>query len=220
MELANASGRVGPSDRTGVTECSACGLCATCCGSVKCFGDLSRVAIVISGASGPCASKVNGVFYATDELSGGGCVYIKRDNPDICIHYWTASGQWVVAAASDKGVNSNGWACIKHAGGLESASALTTWKVTANGVFAEQPDVRVRTQDASDLRKVLVPPSGADSAFRHMLRSHTFFVGNRVQRGPDWKWKTQDKGGAGTVVEMLDADGWIGVRWDHQASGK
>ena len=75
MELANASGRIGPSDRTGVTECSACGLCATCCGSVKCFGDLSRVAIVISGASGPCASKVNGVFYATDELSGGRFVF-------------------------------------------------------------------------------------------------------------------------------------------------
>jgi hypothetical protein len=53
-----------------------------------------------------------------------------------------------------------------------------------------------------------------------MLQSHTFFVGNRVQRGPDWKWKAQDAGGAGTVVEMLDADGWIRVKWDHQATGK
>jgi hypothetical protein len=52
---------------------------------------------------------VNGVFYATEELSGGECVYIKRDNPDVCIHFWAASGQWVVASVNDKGKNSNGW---------------------------------------------------------------------------------------------------------------
>ena len=217
----DATLRFGPSTQTGVTECSACGLCATCCSSVSfCFGDLSRVALVISGASGPCAFRVNGVFYATDELSGGQCVYIKRNNPDVCVHFWAATGQWVVAASGDKGKNSNGWACIKHVGGLESASSLATWKVTANGIFGDQPDVRVRIQEQSERRKVLPLPSGLDSAFRRMLQSHTFCVGDRVQRGPDWKWKSQDKGGTGTVVEMLDSDGWVGVKWDHQASGK
>ncbi len=213
--------RLGPSSKTGVTECSACGLCATCCNCASsCFGDLSRVALVVSGASGPCSSKVNGVFYATEELSGGQCVYIKRDNPDVCIHFWDASGQWVVAAVSDKGKNSNGWACVKHSGGLESASSLSTWKVTANGIFGDQPGVRVHFEDESERREVLTSSKGADSAFHRMLSSHTFCVGDRVQRGPDWKWKLQDNGGAGTVVEMLDSDGWVGVKWDHEASGK
>ena len=163
---------------------------------------------------------MNGVFYATEELSGGECVYIKRDNADVCIHFWAASGQWVVASVNDKGKNSNGWACVKHTGGLDSASSLTTWKVTTNGVFGDQPDVQVRTQGASERRKYLELPSGVDSAFRRMLQNHTFSVNDRVQRGPDWKFQLQDNGGAGTVVEILDSDGWVGVKWDNQASGK
>ena len=49
---------------------------------------VGRPAFVISGASGPCASKVNGIFDVTEELSGGRCVCIKRDEPDVCLHFW------------------------------------------------------------------------------------------------------------------------------------
>jgi hypothetical protein len=185
-----------------------------------CFADLSRETLVISGASGPCASRVNGVFCATEETSGGQRVYLKRENPDICIHFWELSGQWVVSSVADKGKNSNGWACIKHGGSLETAASLSTWKVTSNGVFGDQPDVRIRKQDEAERRKVIALPSGADSAFRLMLQCHTFCLGDRVQRGPDWKWKTQDGGGAGTVVEMLNSDGCIKVDWDNQNSGR
>ncbi len=178
------------------------------------------MALVVSGASGPCALKVNGVFDATDELSGGQSVYIKRDNADICIHFWSASKQWVVAATIDKGKNSNGWACLKHDGGLEAAASLTTWKVADNAVFHDQPDVRVRLQDGNKREVGAGKTSRVDSALRLMLESHAFSVGDRVQRGPDWMWKIQDNGMAGTVVEMLDSDGWLGVKWDHKASGK
>ncbi len=149
-------------------------------------------------------------------------MYIKREDPDICIHFWEASRQWVVSATADKGKNSNGWACIIHNGGLESASSLRTWKVTANGVFGDQPDVQVRAQQQSERRKVLSLPtgSGSDSAIHRMLQSHTLCINDRVQRGPDWKWQTQDDGGCGTVVEMLDSDGWVGVKWDCGATYK
>ena len=214
-------GRFGPSGHTGQTECSACGLCEKCCSSVSaCFGDVVREAVVVSGASGPCAARINGVFYVSDELSGGRCVYIKRDDPDVCIHFWEASRQWFVAATTDKGKNSNGWACVVHDGGLDSASSLRTWKVTANGVFGDQPDVQVRLQHESERRRVVALPSGSDSAFCRMLQKHTLCTGDRVQRGPNWKWQTQDDGGAGTVVEMLDADGWVGIKWDCGAAGK
>ena len=44
------------------------------------------------------------------------------------------------------------------------------------------------------------------------IRAYT--VGQRVQRGPDWKWEDQDGGvGAlGTVVEGEKVDGWAKVR--------
>lgn len=40
-------------------------------------------------------------------------------------------------------------------------------------------------------------------------------IGNRVLRGPDWKWENQDGGvgSKGTVVSMKK--GWVNVRWDH-----
>jgi hypothetical protein len=152
----------------------------TVVGATSSTGDLSRVAVEISGASGPCALKVNGVFDATEELSGGQCVYVKRDDPDVCVHFWEKSSQWVVAAASSKGKNSNGWACIKYSGGLESASSLTTWKVTSHGKFGEQPGVQVRAVSVSpspsipklsspvpkpicSISQLLVPWRGADS---------------------------------------------------------
>ena len=202
-------------------ECAGCNKCATCCASVPlCFGNDSRVALVISGATGPCAPKVNGLFDATDESSGGQTVYIKRDNPDTCVHFWPDTKQWIVAATIDRGKNSNGWACLAHNGGLEAASSLATWKVTDNGVFQDQPDVRVRPQDGNKREVRGKQSSQMDSALRFMLESHALSVGDRVQRGPDWMWKTQDSGMAGTVVEMLDADGWVGVKWDHHTSGK
>ena len=45
-------------------------------------------------------------------------------------------------------------------------------------------------------------------------------VGDRVQRGKDWKWEDQDENGSGTVVEGVDADGWVTVEWDHGSVNK
>ena len=40
-------------------------------------------------------------------------------------------------------------------------------------------------------------------------------VGDKVVRGPDWKWDEQDGGAGtvGTVVEEGISDGWVSVRW-------
>ena len=43
-------------------------------------------------------------------------------------------------------------------------------------------------------------------------------IGARVRRGPDWKWKHQDKGGKGTTVDGCKQDGWVKVKWDHDGS--
>ena len=43
-----------------------------------------------------------------------------------------------------------------------------------------------------------------------------YTVGARVVRGPTWKWDQQDGGDGkqGTIKEVYDDAGWIGVRWD------
>lgn len=49
-------------------------------------------------------------------------------------------------------------------------------------------------------------------------------VGDSVERGPDWKWDTQDElNGArskGVVIDALDSDGWVGVHWAHGVRAK
>jgi hypothetical protein len=45
-------------------------------------------------------------------------------------------------------------------------------------------------------------------------------VGDRIQRGQDWKWEDQDKNGVGTVVKTVDSDGWVTVEWDHGSVNK
>ncbi len=40
-------------------------------------------------------------------------------------------------------------------------------------------------------------------------------IGTRVVRGPDWRWSDQGDGTTGTVVEPVDEDGWVMVRWDN-----
>ncbi|KAI8999693.1 kinase-like domain-containing protein [Hyaloraphidium curvatum] len=43
-------------------------------------------------------------------------------------------------------------------------------------------------------------------------------VGMRVRRGPDWKWGSQDGGGAGKVKDADKAGGVLTVRWDNGSS--
>merc|ERR1711939_1126315 len=47
-------------------------------------------------------------------------------------------------------------------------------------------------------------------------------VGARVRRGRDWKWGDQDGGvgKVGSVLEEVDSDGWVRVKWDSGSSNK
>ena len=56
---------------------------------------------------------------------------------------------------------------------------------------------------------------GADGVLPAGLPLPPIAIGDRVMRGPDWKWANQDNNGKGTVIEMPDADSWLHVRWDH-----
>ena len=63
------------------------------------------------------------------------------------------------------------------------------------------------------------PGSGTSSSSSG--QSHpTLSEGDRVRRGEDWKWGSQDNYGAGTVVESFDSDGWVAVKWDNGSRNK
>ena len=51
------------------------------------------VPVDIRGATGPYASKVNGIYEPTDELCGGWPVYRKRGGPDIWLEYTAVTNQ-------------------------------------------------------------------------------------------------------------------------------
>ena len=42
------------------------------------------------------------------------------------------------------------------------------------------------------------------------------YVGAKVMRGPDWKWRNQD-GGEGNIgtIENVQANIWVSVRWSR-----
>ena len=72
----------------------------------------------IRGVTGNGSSYVNGIFDPTEELSCGQPVYVKRGDGSKCIHFWSATGQWIVAPTENKGKNDTGWAALKHSGRL------------------------------------------------------------------------------------------------------
>jgi hypothetical protein len=85
--------------------------------------------------------------------------------------------------------------------------------------------MKLAATPAPVLMKIAVPPAAPDKppiAKRSEGSEGSLSTGDRVRRGPDWKWGSQDGDGrgVGTVQEGLDSDGWIAVKWDHGERNK
>jgi hypothetical protein len=85
--------------------------------------------------------------------------------------------------------------------------------------------MKLAATPAPVLMKIAVPPAAPDKppiAKRSEGSEGSLSTGDRVRRGPDWKWGSQDGDGrgVGTVQEGLDSDGWIAVKWDHGGRNK
>jgi hypothetical protein len=103
----------------------------------------------IRGATGVTSSAVNGIFDPTDELSCGQPVYVKRGVSSGCIHFWSATGIWIVTNTESKGKkNGEGCAFLTHSGRLEAASSMSNWEVYDGKAIVTQPDVRVHVESA------------------------------------------------------------------------
>ena len=104
----------------------------------------ARPVVFISGATGPRAAAINGLYDRTGEISGGYAVYSKRGDSSVCIEHY--EGDWQVKSVSNKGT---GTCKANVAGGcaLEDC-ASRVWKVD-DGVpehpLIEQPSVKMAT---------------------------------------------------------------------------
>ncbi len=107
----------------------------------------------IRGVTGYNSSVVNGIWDPTDELSCGQPVYVKRGNGNKWIHFWSATGKWIVADTEDKGKNNTGFAMLKHSGRLEAASSMSDWEVYDGKAFVRRPEVRVHVEEKAYLAK-------------------------------------------------------------------
>jgi hypothetical protein len=96
--------------------------------------------VVISGATGANAARVNGVYEPTEEKGVDGRVlYRKRGDPSKCMEH--RGGNWEVKQVSRKGTAA-GFAFV--AGGC-AAEACTSrkWRLADGGPFQDAPSVKM-----------------------------------------------------------------------------
>jgi len=102
--------------------------------------------VQVSGATGPHAASINGVYRPVAGEGVGGKPVYKKDGADVLIEYWPGREQWQLKPASDKGKDLSYMASLgtqKEAGVVEEVTA--GWKVydSTTKVWSEQAGVRV-----------------------------------------------------------------------------
>ena len=98
--------------------------------------------IFISGASGPCATGINGLYSPTRTRGlDGRILYIKRSNASMCIEHST--GVWQVRYMSRDG-SVGCWAGTSGGCALEACTSRT-WRVSDHTDHRIQPGVKIVT---------------------------------------------------------------------------
>jgi len=106
----------------------------------------------IGGATGSTASKVNGIYDPTSELSSGRRVYKRRD-ANIWIELF--EGQWQVKPASGKGKD-GAWAFYAAGCALEQCTG-STWQVYNDNAWAAQASVKLMPESRAAFELVHRP---------------------------------------------------------------
>ena len=119
-----------------VHSCGVCGVCVCACQASP---------VHITGATGPNASLVNGVYTPVPgEVYNGHPIFVKAGEPDKYLRYKPNHCWGVSGTASKDANNTSGWAYSveKHVGLPQD---VKRWKVCVNDEWEVQPGVRVAT---------------------------------------------------------------------------
>ena len=104
----------------------------------------ASVAVRISGATGPAASVINGIYEATTELSGDMPVYVKVGNGEMWLEYRAGNKQWQVKPTSVKGADGCTAFCIVPAKCLPEKCPPGKWQVYDGAKLVPQPAVTIK----------------------------------------------------------------------------
>ena len=97
----------------------------------------------LSGAKGPSASVINGVYVPVDELHNDHVLYQKRSDPDKYLRYVKQHGCWVVSNTAKAANDAMGWAgCAEKE--LPLPTLAKTWnELDGPGSLAVTPALSV-----------------------------------------------------------------------------
>jgi hypothetical protein len=101
---------------------------------------LNKLAVVFSGATGNNSDMVNGIFLfqgIKDDMP----FYKNLVNQSYC--YSVSGGQWFVNYKAKFEEDKASGFCASFDAGLGHPSYASQWKVSVNGKWEEQPDVKV-----------------------------------------------------------------------------
>ena len=97
----------------------------------------------ISGAEGPQAWRVNGVFDPVEGVSEGMPVYRKRDDADQWLEYYTLEREWVVTSTKSRGTGTGCAWLRSDPPRLPDNTLGSVWEVWDGDDFVDQPSVSV-----------------------------------------------------------------------------
>ena len=98
----------------------------------------------LSGAKGPNASVINGVYVPVDELYNDHVLYQKRSDPDKYLRYVKQNGSWSVSNNASKAENNDKGLAHSAETELPLPTLAKTWKETDGpGLWAVSPALSV-----------------------------------------------------------------------------
>ena len=124
--------------------------------------------LFISGATGPHAAAINGVYDRTSETSGGYALYRKRGDGSVLLEHF--EGKWMVKAVSNKGKAG----CFAYVAGGCAAEACTSrpWSVDDGKAWTDAPLMKMvagaEAQRQVGCCRLHAPPSPSTCALLHL----------------------------------------------------
>lgn len=102
--------------------------------------------IMLHGASGNLAEKINGRYYPTEEVHNDATLYVKLDDPAKCIEWMASNRTWQVKPTSKTGKNKS-WARLWCEGPLPldrlAADSRYVWQQYDSMGWGDRPDLGI-----------------------------------------------------------------------------
>ena len=109
------------------------------------------VCIDIDGATGPSAYLINGVYEATDELSGGLPVYVKVGSHDACLEYRVVANRWQVKRIEHKGTDIGLAVCAVPAKCQPQNCPAAKWQIVVVDKLIPLPAITISVVDKEEV---------------------------------------------------------------------